>query len=666
MWLVGSRGSRGLLGVLWMAIAGVCGNADARIVEMRLGAPRPFADGAPAGAAGPYERVTGVARGELDPADPRNAGIVNLQRAPRNARGKVEYEIDVDLLRPVNGGNRKLLYDVTNRGRKFLTHWMMDGPPGNANDPMTMADAGNALYLRQGWTIVWSGWDPDAPRSGKGMAMKPVVATDNGQPIRRMTRDEFQSGTRALPVREFRLSYEAAGDRSQMRLTVRRREADARVPLPDDQWRLKDSRTLEILTPGNAGSGPATGSIYELQYMATQPLVLGIGFAATRDLISFLRHERADEAGTPNPAGAGIRHALAIGISQSGRYLRDHISQGFNQDEQRRRVFDGVLAHISGVGRVFMNAEFGQPFRTNTQHEDHLFPENEFPFSAAASDDPISGKNGALLRGDGFDPLLIETNTSTEYWQKGASLLHTRPDGSRDLPVPAGARVFLIAGTQHGGRVGLSTARGQCHNDRNPHNPSPALRALFAALDAWVEKNVAPPPSRVPTLADGTLVEPDNAAFPAIPGFVVNRRANAIFPIADWTLPRYDATRRYPVRVPRTDADGNENTGIRLPDIAVPLATYTGWNLYKAPFPDGELCDRDGSYAPFARTRAERERSGDPRLSIEERYADANVYLRRVTVVVTDLVGQRLLLQEDADRYLERANLAATRLHGTP
>lgn len=655
------------LRVLAMAIVPALGSvliapslARAAITEIRITAVRPFAEGAPQGPAGPYERVTGVARGELDPADPRNRVIVNLDLAPRNARGKVEYEADFDLLRPVGGGNRKLIYDVTNRGRKFFTHWVMDGAPANANDPLSREDAGNALHLRQGYTLVWSGWDPDAPLRNKGMSIRVPVAMRDGQPIVRRIRDEFQSGTRGPVVGEFRLSYESATtDQGRATLTVRRAEGDPRVAVPPTEWRFKDARTLQVTTPGSAGSGPAVGSVYELHYPARNPWVLGVGYAATRDLVSFLRYASADSRGTPNPAGPGVRHALAIGISQSGRYLRDHISDGFNRDESDRKVFDGVLAHISGVGRVFMNAEFGQPFRTNTQHEDHLYPENSFPFSAARSTDPVTGTSGALLRGDGFDPLLIEVNTATEYWQKGASLLHTDPAGTRDLELPPGARVYLVAGTQHGGRVGLTPARGPCNQERNPHSPAPALRALLAALDAWVDKGVAPPPSRVPNLREGTLVKPDNAGFPAIPGWQVARRANPIVLFGDWVDPRPDPARGYPALVARTDADGNEVAGIRLPDIAVPLATHTGWNLYRRPYPEGELCDRDGSYAPFALTRAQREQAGDPRLSVQERYEGPQDYLRRVADHVSALQADRLLLPEDAAAYLERAKVLA-------
>jgi hypothetical protein len=318
-------------------------------------------------------------------------------------------------------------------------------------------------------------------------------------------------------------------------------------------------------------------------------------------------------------------------------------------------VFDGVLAHISGVGRMFMNTEFGEPGRTNTQHEDHLYPENEFPFSAAGMKDPVSGKRGSLFRGDATDPLLIEVNTSTEYWQKGASLLHTDPLGKTDVKLPANARVYMVAGTQHGGRAGLTTAPGQCVNPRNPHSPAPALRALIVALDEWVSSGKPPPPSQVPTLAARTLVAPDATGFPAVPGAEVARLGNKLELFGDWKNPQPDASRAYTALVSKVDSDGNEVAGIRLPDIAVPLATYTGWNLYKAPFTEGELCDRDGSYLAFAKTRAERAAKGDPRPSLEERYVGQADYINRVIKAASALVKARLLLPEDADAYAQAA-----------
>jgi hypothetical protein len=631
---------------------------QARVVALEIEKTEPFAPGTSFGAAGEFVRIVGKVRGELDPNHPLNTGIVNLDKAPRNARGMVEYETDLFILRPADPakGNGTLLYEVNNRGRKFLNVWLMDAAPvaaGAINDPRTAEHAGNGYFLRQGYTIVWSGWDADAPRAGNGMAMTVPVATNNGQPIVRVIRDELVSGTRAPQVDAFRLSYAAATlDQSQARLTVRRKAAYAPAEIPASGWAYVDARTIKLLPDGTK---PEPGSLYELTYRAKDPKVLGIGCAATRDVVSFLRYATRDDAGTANPVGAPIRHALAVGISQSGRYLRDHITQGFNQDESRRKVFDGVLAHISGIGRVFHNAEFGQPFRTNTQHEDHTYPENAFPFAAARVKDPVSGKSGATWRGDGFDPLLIEVNTSTEYWQKGASLLHTDPLGRQDLALDRNARVFMVAGTQHGGRAGLDASLGPCVNPRNPHSAAPALRALITALDEWVESGKAPPDSRVPTFRAGTLVDPGRTGFPAIPGATVAREVNQIALFGDWVKPAAHPRTPYRPLVSKVGADGNELAGIRLPDIAAPLGTYTGWNLYKAPFPEGELCDRDGSFFPFARTRAERQAKNDPRPSLEELYGDHAGYVRKVEAAATALVQQRLLLQEDADRYIERA-----------
>ncbi|HEX7968099.1 MAG TPA: alpha/beta hydrolase domain-containing protein, partial [Stellaceae bacterium] len=268
--------------------------------------------------------------------------------------------------------------------------------------------------------------------------------------------------------------------------------------------------------------------------------------------------------------------------------------------------------------------------------------------------------SGSLFRRDGFDPKLIKVNTSTEYWQKRAALLTTYPLGTHDVELPANARVFMIAGTQHAGRVGLTPAAGPCANPRNPHNPSAALRALLVDLDDWVSKGIEPPASRVPRLADGTLVAADATGFPAIPEFHLVHAVNAIARFGDWVHPHPEGGQQYRPLVAKVGADGNEVAGILLPDIAAPLATYTGWNAYKLPFPEGELCDRDGSYAPLAKTRAERLKSGDPRPSLEEIYGDHAGYVAKLTAAAEALVSARLLLPEDARRYIEAAKLDKT------
>ena len=499
--------------------------------------------------------------------------------------------------------------------------------------------------------------DPDAPRVQAGMGMRVPVATNHGAPIVQTIRDEFVFGTRVPTTRlSAPLSYEAADlDQAQARLTMRTKESDVPTEIPASQWAYADARSIQLLP---AGTPFQPGVIYDFWYPAHNPKILGIGFAATRDLVSFLRYTPYDTTGTMNPLtlssdATGIQAVLAFGNSQSGRYLREHVALGFNQDEAHRQVFDGVLTNVAGIGKVFLNYAFGQPYRTGTQHEDHHFPENSFPFAHASLTDPVSGCTGSVRRGDGFDPLQIEVNTSTEYWQKGASLLHTDPLGSHDLNLPASVRLYLVAGTQHGGRAGLTPVYGNGVHRRNPHNPTPLLRALLVALDQWVSAGIAPPASCVPTLANKTLTPLESLCFPVIPGTLVPRLMNRIVTRKDWVYPHADAG--YHALIPQVDADGNELAGVRLPDIAVPIATYTGWNLYKAPYPEEELCDREGSYLPFATTAAERQSQGDSRPSLAERYGTQDVYVQRVCEVVRELVAARLLLPEDATRFVDAA-----------
>jgi hypothetical protein len=624
----------------------------------------PFAGGMAFGPVGSYVRLMGTAYGELDPHHPRNAVIVNLEKAPCNARGCVEYAADVYIMRPaeVMRGNRKILYEVNNRGRKLLLpilHEARETSPTSANDPATADDAGNGFVFHKGYTVVWSGWDPDAPRANRGMTLRAPVATEGGQPIVQTIRDEFVFGTR-LPTTRLTapLSYAAATlDPRQAKLTVRAKEEDAYTEIPSEGWAYADARSIKLLPEGTTFR---PGYIYDVWYPAQDPKVLGIGYAATRDLVSFLRYQAHDAAGNVNPVALsptdpGITAVLAFGNSQSGRYLRDHLALGFNQDETQRKVFDGYLSHVAGIGKVFTNYAFGQPNRTGTQHEDHGFPENHFPFAHAALTDPVSGRTGGLLHGDGFDPYIMESNTSTEYWQKGASLLHTDPAGHRDLEIPPNVRLYLMAGTQHGGRAHMGARPGNALYPHNPHNPAPALRALLVALDQWVTAGIAPPDSRVPTLATGTLVTPQELAFPSLPDVLPPPHMNRVALLEDWIQPPRTPNTTYRPLVPQVDADGNEVAGVRLPAIAVPLATYTGWNLYNIPGLEGELCDRVGTCLPFARTKAERLAKGDPRLSLEERYGNHTAYVQRVCDVVGELLQARLLLPEDATRYIDVA-----------
>ena len=628
-----------LLAALLLAVP-----AFARVTSLRIDTIEPFAGGQSFGASGAYERVIGVAKGELDPADARNAGIVGLAQAPRNAAGKVEYETDFFVMRPVDPakGNHHLLFDVLNRGNKVATNRLnTTTPKDDSNDPMTLAQAGDGFLYRRGYTIAWAGWDPDSPRTNHGMTLRIPALPDVQQDIR----DEFVSGTRGGPMTRFKLSYAAASlDQTQATLTRRARAGDTPEPVPSAQWAFEDDRTI-VLRP--EGTVPAFGIIYQLNYRARAPWVSGIGFAAQRDVAAYLR------SGAKDSPARGIKAAIVFGVSQSGRFVRDFIKLGFNQDETGHKVFDGALSHIAGIGGVFLNAPFAQPFRTRTQHEDHAMPENAFPFSAALSRDPVSGRAGALLRNGRFDPLLIETNTDAEYWQKGASLLGTDPTGVRDLSLPGNTRLFLISGSQHTGRHGATDAAGPCANLRNPHDPYPALRALLVALDEWVTTGRPAPASLVPRIADGTLVPAARLGFPALPGFMTAAAPNRIDPVGDWVHPAAGPS-PYVALVPTVDRDGNDRAGLRLPDVAVPVGTHTGFNVYKAAALSGEMCDRDGSYLPFAHAAGDKV-SGDPRASLTERYGSAAGYAGLVEAAARVLVMDRLLLREDADRYVAEA-----------
>jgi hypothetical protein len=635
------------------------------ITEIRVDLIEPFADGREFGEAGSYLRIRGVAKGELDPAASQNAVIADLDRAPRNARGLVEYESDFFILRPEDPGRTggMLVYDVTNRGSKRIFQLLDDAPSAPvdaANDPKTAREAGLGFSLGRGYSLVWSGWDPGAPSVNSGLGARFPTAMENGRPVTGRIRHEFHIGTRAPGNGDIvRLPYPAVStDTRQARLTVRDRERDARIEIPADAWEFVDTRSIRLLPPGDLF---ASFRIYELWYEATGSRVLGIGFATVRDIVSFLRYETADRNGAPNPMIAeglraksvGIRHALAFGVSQSGRFLRHFLELGMNDDGRGGRVFDGVMSHVAGAGKVFANHRFGMPGRTATQHEDRLYLENWFPFSNAVATDPFSRKTGAILKGRPTDPLVIETNSSTEYWQKGASLVHTDPTSRNDAELPEKVRVYLIAGTQHGGRPGVDPSPGPCINPRNPHSATPALRALFLALEEWVTKGVEPPPSRVPRIAEGTAVMAETIRMPAMPGFAVPPGANVIVPPVDWVDPPARIDNVYGARVCAVDADGNEIAGIRLPPIAVPLGTHTGWNLYRTQ--PGELADRDGSFIPFARTRSEREDAGDPRPSLEERYGNRDAYVAKVKAAVEALLAERLLLPADAAAYVAAA-----------
>jgi hypothetical protein len=626
----------------------------AAVSQVSIESVQPFADGAKFGKAGAYEIVTGRFVGELDTEIPQNKIIVGLKHAKPNQNGRVEYSSKFAMLRPVDPSlsSNILLYDVPNRGRKFSLLWVLDGQEQSAssiNDPKRLEDGGNGLFMRRGYTLVWSGWEPDLNEKANLLTLKaPIAYQPDGSEIISTVREEELAGGRRKELSFMALSYKTASlDTSKSTLRVKYADSDSYITLGESDWQFIDDQKIALLPKG---SKLTAGALYDFRYPAKNPTVSGIGFAATRDLVAYLR-DPSQLASTPVELRKHtINHTMAIGISQSGRYLRDYIQLGFNQDEKGQKVFDGVFSYISGAGGLFLNEPFSQPGRTHTAEENRYFPEIAPPFSV------VKDKNGlSRLRYDQFDPLWMEANTSSEYWQKSAALLHTSPDLKQDLVLPNNYRVYLIAGTQHGGRSGLTPGKGVNQANKNPHNPAAALRALIVGLEQWVVNGQRPPESRVPNLKEGTLVHADRVNFPLIPGFITPKGCNDYMPFDNWRSPTPDANNAIACLVPQVDPDGNEIGGIRLPDIAVPLGTYTGWNLFAAPFPVDGIADRDGAYSPFPLSEKMRQAANDPRKAILQRYPTHKEYLADVKKVSAELVKAGYLLPEDAFRYINQA-----------
>lgn len=650
---------------------------DANLVRFEILQREPFANGAEFGPVGPYERIVGRVYYEIDPALRQNADVVDLSRCSKNQSGKVEFWADLFLLSPADPsrGNGSLLYDVNNRGNK-LALGMFNYAGGN--NPTTLEHAGDGFLMRRGFTIVWSGWDGELlPGGDRLRLMAPAVKDVGGQPITGSVRCEFVPGpnTRRMVVNWANHgSYRPTErGRREATLTVRERPADPRISIPREEWTLhvtdisSDSPTqlpnVEVEIPG----GMNAGSIYELIYEATDPLAMGTGFAAVRDLVSALKHGTG--AGNPlvRDSLPTIRHAHGFGVSQSGRFLREFLYSGFNEDEQGRQVFDGVIPHVAGGGLGSFNHRFAQPTRHSNQHDHHDYPPDRFPFAYETQTDPLSGQTDGILRralATKTAPFVIHTQSTGEYWTRSGSLTHTDPLGCRDGQVPPQVRFYTFGGTQHG-PSGWPVQMGSGMNLPNPGDYKPFLRALLLALDRWTKDGSPPPPSIYPKLSDHTLVDWNSAGtgFPNIPGV----RYPEIIQQPGWLDfgPRWQTERiidfqppqfrgNYKVLAPRCGPDGNEVGCLLPPEVAVPVATYTGWNLRRASAgAEGQLVSLTGSYLPFPRTRADRERTGDPRKSIEERYSSVDDYVQQFKEVCQTLLSGGYLLEEDSVRLIQ-------------
>jgi hypothetical protein len=605
------------------------------------------------GSVGTYDRVFARATIALSLSDPHNGIIVDLDRAPRDPQGLVEATTEVQIVRPTNldNGNHRLFYEVLNRGSK-LGLALFDDTPKVINDPEAADDAGNGFLMRKGYSIVWSGWQGDiVPGEGRMTFSPPVVSGITG-----LAREEYIFDHDNNPA-SATLSYPAADlDPAHAKLTVREAEADQRTAPADLSFTFTSDSKILIKRP----AGFDAGAIYELIYTAKNPKVMGMGFAATRDIVSFLRYEKADAAGIANPLAGKIDKAIGFGLSQSGRFLHDYLYLGFNGDEAGRMVFDGVMPHISGAKKTFTNYRFSQPGRSPYEHADMLYPGSEFPFAYAVTTDALTGRSDGILKRcqeQNNCPKILKSDSEIEFYQQRAGLVATGTDG-KPVTIPNNVRIYFLSNLQHYALAHAKSAMvKQCKYPSNPLNAGPSVRALLTDLDAWITDGTAPPPSRYPSVVDGTLVPPTakDVGFPANPAFPYTERL--VRPVLiDFSVMPPVKTKPYPVLVPKTDADGRAVVGVHLPTLEAPIATHTGWNVRKAGFSEGELCDNNGSMIPFAATKEEREKNGDPRLSIAERYPHPGDRAAAVERAAERLVQDRLLLKEDVKTFTDAVN----------
>jgi hypothetical protein len=617
------------------------------------------------GAVGQYEKLRGTASGELDPNDPRNKVITDIELAPRNGAGMVTYSMDVFVLRPLNpaNGNQRMLLDFNNRGQMRLGR-LNDGTV--TSDPVTAADAGNGFVMRHGFSIAGNGWDYGATGTANMKITVPQLTGLPGPSYEYLVFDNATTQTASLTFPANTL------DKALARLTVRARLDDGPVVLSDSQWEYTSAAGTAIrLLP--VGTRFAQSAIYEFTYTARNPVVSGVGLAATRDWVSFLRHASAAEG---NPLAGQVQHTYSYSISQPSRTLNDFVLFGFNEDLGGRRVIDAILSHTGGGSGDQINYRYGQTGRTERNRQNHLYPEGVFPFAHQTLTDHLSGKTAGRderCAASNTCPKRFEVNTANEYWVKAGSLLHTDTQG-KDLKEPEDVRYYLMSGQSHG--VGDVTDRGTCREFTNGVSPYPAHRALLLVLDRWVSAGTEPPKSAIPhgghrawaVTRPGSqvgVVPQAELGWPSIPGVlytgVISTRYLLDFggSLDDGIITNYPPSvvgrPSYPIFVSKVDHDGNEIAGVRMPGVEAPTATTTGWALRRDEFGGPDGCESDGQNIPFARTRAERNASGDPRKSLEERYKDHDGYVKAVAKAARKLQKDGFLVEEDVQRFVDEA-----------
>ena len=628
----------------------------------------PFAGGITFGDTGAYEKIRGVAHFSLDPRAPANASVVDLKYAPRDAHGRVTFSSEFLMLRPVKAAGSTLIYDVNNRGHIAILGQVNGKVPVN-NDPTTAADAGDGFLMRHGFTLLFSAWTWDVAPDNSGdrplLLSPPVARHADGSSILGPVENEFivnaptdiaaYAGAAGRPG----LTYEPARlDGPDATLTARPRPEAPRVAIPRESWRF-----VAPEHPGWPGrvqldGGFKPGTIYELTYIAKDPYVTGAGLAGIRDLLAYFRDHAF--AGAPVP-----QRTLIFGISQSGRLIGRMLHDGLDVDERGRLAFDGAYMQVPGAGgSAGFNSRFAQPTRHPSMLEEHDFPADLFPFTSAPSRDPVTGRTASTLDhardAHGRLPKIIIANTSTEFWNRGASLIATTPDGKSDVAPAPNVRIYAFSGAQH--YVGRSATRWPLVNCVSTSDHYLMERALIVALDRWTSGAAQPPDNAYQRIADVTLISVADyrAAFPQGIGIVPpedNLHEDRLMfgerfareGIADYIPPIHG--RAFNTLVPAPDADGNDKGGVRLVELEVPLGTHTGWNE-RDPATGFAWADArfDGSFQPFARTEAERRAANDPRPSLEARYPTRDAYIAKVRAAAAREVEAGFLLSEDVER----------------
>jgi hypothetical protein len=602
---------------------------SAEVTKVTIASRAVVANGQPFGAVGPYEKLTGTIEFALDPASPHNKRIVDLDAAPRGSDGRVHFSADLYVLQPAEAsrGNGTLLFEIANRGRKGILGRFNRAPA--SQDPTAPNDFGDGFLMKDGYTIVWVGWQFDVEAPGLRVAA-PAVNVPGRVRISFIPDDRR---TEVAPADLPQYPPSNPDDRSAT-LTVRDHFWDKPTMLPRQSWRLSVGigRPRVVL---DGGFEP--GRVYEVDYAGSGARVAGVGLAAIRDAASAFLHN------SDMPVRG--RSAFVFGISQSGRFLRQFLHDGFNADERERRVFDVVWPHIAGAGQGSFNERFAMPGYSS-------FPATRFPYTDLEQRNAQGARDGILAAYKSNQlPKVIYTNTSVEYWGQGraAALTHTAIDGKTDATVPENVRIYLLSGTQHGeSAFPPSFGTGQAMG--NPTPQANVMRALLRAAHQWAASGVRPPDSRYPRLRGDTLVPLAAVRFPAVPGLGDPRVIEGPGQMVN------EKFSPLPFLVPQVDADGNELAGIRVPEVTVPLATTTGWNFRAERIGNPTtVYALLGSYVPLARTRAEREARRDPRLSIEERYKGRDDYLTRIRAAANGLVQERLILEQDVEDVVQRA-----------